>query len=136
MFCSLFFFSSRRRHTRLQGDWSSDVCSSDLPGGDNDTWLNSVSCAAAGDCSAVGESFSAKGVFSAVMLMETAGKWAAGVMATLPLGGEAPMINDVSCASPGNCSAVGQYTNATTQAGVGLLLIETAGKWGVGGAAV
>src|SRR6478735_11170691 len=26
-----FFFSSRRRHTRLQGDWSSDVCSSDLP---------------------------------------------------------------------------------------------------------
>src|SRR2546426_7324757 len=46
----VFFFSSRRRHTRLQGDWSSDVCSSDLvdpfrntrtgsqqkrPGGDN-----------------------------------------------------------------------------------------------------
>src|SRR5256885_3213342 len=27
-----FFFSSRRRHTRLQGDWSSDVCSSDLCG--------------------------------------------------------------------------------------------------------
>src|SRR3989454_5997615 len=25
-----FFFSSRRRHTRLLGDWSSDVCSSDL----------------------------------------------------------------------------------------------------------
>src|SRR5688500_20176658 len=27
-----FFFSSRSRHTRLQGDWSSDVCSSDLVG--------------------------------------------------------------------------------------------------------
>src|SRR6267142_3395866 len=27
---SLFFFSSRRRHTRLTCDWSSDVCSSDL----------------------------------------------------------------------------------------------------------
>src|SRR5690348_17372950 len=26
-----FFFSSRRRHTRWTGDWSSDVCSSDLP---------------------------------------------------------------------------------------------------------
>src|SRR5256885_7619046 len=25
-----FFCSRRRRHTRLQGDWSSDVCSSDL----------------------------------------------------------------------------------------------------------
>src|SRR5258707_10858076 len=31
--CSIcfFFFSSRRRHTRYWRDWSSDVCSSDLP---------------------------------------------------------------------------------------------------------
>src|SRR5690606_42000547 len=28
----LFFFSSRRRHTRFSRDWSSDVCSSDLGG--------------------------------------------------------------------------------------------------------
>src|SRR3989449_10271153 len=28
---SYFFFSSRRRHTRCSRDWSSDVCSSDLP---------------------------------------------------------------------------------------------------------
>src|SRR5260370_437314 len=28
--CSVFFFSSRRRHTRFKCDWSSDVCSSDL----------------------------------------------------------------------------------------------------------
>src|SRR2546429_7594164 len=35
--CSLleiFFFSSRRRHTRCSRDWSSDVCSSDLPAGE------------------------------------------------------------------------------------------------------
>src|SRR2546430_10245863 len=35
--CTFFFFSSRRRHTRFDCDWSSDVCSSDLldgaPGG-------------------------------------------------------------------------------------------------------
>src|SRR5437763_5018120 len=30
MFLFFFFFSSRRRHTRYIGDWSSDVCSSDL----------------------------------------------------------------------------------------------------------
>src|SRR5256885_17102790 len=30
IYSTFFFFSSRRRHTRLQGDWSSDVCSSDL----------------------------------------------------------------------------------------------------------
>src|SRR5258707_5814352 len=28
--CLVFFFSSRRRHTRYWRDWSSDVCSSDL----------------------------------------------------------------------------------------------------------
>src|SRR5207249_6317611 len=27
---AIFFFSSRRRHTRSKRDWSSDVCSSDL----------------------------------------------------------------------------------------------------------
>src|SRR3712207_9347602 len=32
----LFFFSSRRRHTRYWRDWSSDVCSSDLSGEDVD----------------------------------------------------------------------------------------------------
>src|SRR5580704_19101456 len=36
-----FFFSSRRRHTRWTGDWSSDVCSSDLHlGYDASPWLD------------------------------------------------------------------------------------------------
>src|SRR5205085_3434679 len=30
LFLFFFFFSSRRRHTRFDCDWSSDVCSSDL----------------------------------------------------------------------------------------------------------
>src|SRR5256885_11534552 len=59
---SIFFFSSRRRHTRLQGDWSSDVCSSDLaaimdavpPGGVGGTFAgNPIACAAALACIAV-----------------------------------------------------------------------------------
>src|SRR5256886_8759534 len=32
----LYFFSSRRRHTRFDCDWSSDVCSSDLDGVENE----------------------------------------------------------------------------------------------------
>src|SRR3712207_8174705 len=32
-FSHFFFFSSRRRQTRYWRDWSSDVCSSDLPSG-------------------------------------------------------------------------------------------------------
>src|SRR5438046_5113229 len=35
----VFFFSSRRRHTRLVSDWSSDVCSSDL----SSRWVESAS---------------------------------------------------------------------------------------------
>src|SRR5437016_10267905 len=41
MFCLFFvcfFFSSRRRHTRLVSDWSSDVCSSDLTDSDPATF--------------------------------------------------------------------------------------------------
>src|SRR5437660_7928539 len=30
VYISIYFFSSRRRHTRWPRDWSSDVCSSDL----------------------------------------------------------------------------------------------------------
>src|SRR5256885_15682111 len=37
-----FFFSSRRRHTRLQGDWSSDVCSSDLKGVSMETTMEEL----------------------------------------------------------------------------------------------
>src|SRR5690348_17562145 len=35
-----FFFSSRRRHTRWTGDWSSDVCSSDLLSSGGATWIS------------------------------------------------------------------------------------------------
>src|SRR3989442_2970513 len=44
----LFFFSSRRRHTRCGRDWSSDVCSSDLllfltqPGSKKWRWLKNA----------------------------------------------------------------------------------------------
>src|SRR6266487_3840527 len=44
-YIGFFFFSSRRRHTRWTGDWSSDVCSSDLqarPGGPRDLALEAL----------------------------------------------------------------------------------------------
>src|SRR5215204_7312848 len=51
-FSCFFFFSSRRRHTRSLCDWSSDVCSSDLPGARRRCWASTPtpSCAT---CSAV-----------------------------------------------------------------------------------
>src|SRR3712207_7008823 len=46
-----FFFSSRRRHTRYWRDWSSDVCSSDLPrkAPDGTTYTYEANDAAVGD---------------------------------------------------------------------------------------
>src|SRR5262245_66398964 len=41
MFVIIFFFSSRRRHTRCLSDWSSDVCSSDL-GNHGDEWEGQI----------------------------------------------------------------------------------------------
>src|SRR5690348_17917316 len=45
-FFFFFFFSSRRRHTRWTGDWSSDVCSSDLAGLDPCRFLRHTKCPA------------------------------------------------------------------------------------------
>src|SRR2546430_7721192 len=39
-----FFFSSRRRHTRFDCDWSSDVCSSDLIRDVPKGWKRTVDC--------------------------------------------------------------------------------------------
>src|SRR5438094_4448438 len=48
-FFIFFFFSSRRRHTRSYGDWSSDVCSSDLT--DPAATQNVIFCRASLACS-------------------------------------------------------------------------------------
>src|SRR5450432_4559289 len=53
-----FFFSSRRRHTRSDRDWSSDVCSSDLPGarrvgGVDVTYAEAAALALAAGCDMV-----------------------------------------------------------------------------------
>src|SRR5256885_4150717 len=48
-----FFFSSRRRHTRLQGDWSSDVCSSDLSSPARRSSRRTASCAGEDDAELV-----------------------------------------------------------------------------------
>src|SRR2546430_14132855 len=51
----VFFFSSRRRHTRFDCDWSSDVCSSDLIGSSGLAALFTVSAGNPGTAASVGE---------------------------------------------------------------------------------
>src|SRR5256885_822389 len=88
----------------------------------------SVSCASAGSCRAAGGYHRSWNLVQGLLLTETAGTWATGAAAGLPAGaGSDPSasLGSVSCASAGNCSAVGFYTDSSAHY-QGLLLTETA----------
>src|SRR5690606_40007236 len=74
----IFFFSSRRRHTRFSRDWSSDVCSSDLKDVDQQAvsaWL----AQAIGPCTPwqrKGQTFKChSGAVPVTWLPQAVGKW-------------------------------------------------------------
>jgi hypothetical protein len=94
--------------------------------------LSSVSCASAGNCSAVGSYYGGVGGSQGLLLTETAGTWASGVEAALPASARpnaSALLGSLSCASAGNCTAVGWYNDGTLSNGHGLLLTETSGEW-------
>src|SRR2546427_8437012 len=51
IFLVFFFFSSRRRHTRFDCDWSSDVCSSDLTAFPTHSTTGASTCLNSAQCS-------------------------------------------------------------------------------------
>jgi hypothetical protein len=98
--------------------------------------IGGLSCASAGNCTAVGEYNSDEVeengflIDDGFLLTETAGVWGAGVEASAPANAIAGMhLNGVSCPSVGNCSAVGDYLDSLERL-QGLLLSETSGTWG------
>jgi hypothetical protein len=94
-----------------------------------------VSCASAGNCTAVGTYFdSSSGNSQGLLLTQTAGTWATGTEAPLPANAAstpAVKLLSVSCASAGNCTAVGTYIHSSGSR-QGLLLTQTAGTWATG----
>ena len=97
--------------------------------------LASVSCASAGSCTAVGSYYDNSGNEQGLLLSEASGTWGAGVEAALPAAAAtAPQgvrLASVSCASAGNCAAVGSY-GVSTGGGAPLLLTESGGSWATG----
>jgi hypothetical protein len=92
--------------------------------------VNSVSCASAGNCTAVGSYADSSRNLQGLLLTRTAGTWKA-TKAPLPAGAAADpdaSANSVSCASAGNCTAVGSYADSSGNL-QGLLLTQTAGTW-------
>ena len=92
--------------------------------------LNAVSCAADGDCVAVGTYSDTAGDTQGVLEALSGGSWSA-TEAPLPTGAEADpgvQLDAVSCAADGGCAAVGTYTDSAgnTQ---GLLEVLSGGSW-------
>jgi len=83
------------------------------------SFVNSVSCGAAGNCSAGGSYLTTAGRTPGFVVSQVNGKWGQAEkvpgLAALNKDGSAA-INSLSCASAGNCSAGGYYSSRTFQA--------------------
>jgi len=92
----------------------------------------SVSCAAAGDCSAGGTYQDRSGLIQAFVVSQVGGIWGKPKevpgTATLNAGGSAA-VNSVSCASAGDCSAGGIYTDGAGNRQA-FVVTQANGIWG------
>jgi hypothetical protein len=97
------------------------------------TEVSSVSCASRGYCAAVGFYTVSGGHRQGFVAVEQSGVWgqAAGVpgLGALNTGGYAEVAS-VSCASPGNCTAGGQYRETGGWRWQAFVVSETNGTWG------
>src|SRR5262249_59327668 len=94
--------------------------------------LTSVSCGAAGNCAAAGSYTDGGGSTHAFVAGETNGKWRKaikipGLDALTPA--RADSVDSVSCASAGNCAALGRYADGTGRRQV-FVVSQTNGTWG------
>jgi hypothetical protein len=116
----------------VQGSWGT---ASPVPGLDTldlgaVSDLISVSCASAGNCAAGGYYSDANNYSHAFVVNEVNGSWRAAQevagLATLDTGGS--RVTSVSCASAGNCAAVGYYWGASDNQ-VAFQATEVRGTW-------
>ena len=118
-------------YSELGGKWkASEVPVVAHTGGTN---LRALDCPAAGKCEAV----ALGGIQHVLHLSENGRQWTAGEIAlpsdaapVNPPSGPEPLLNSISCASPGNCVAVGQYLGSGMTHP--LLVTERDGTWGAG----
>ena len=106
--------------TQTNGVWANAVPATfgvGLQHANRNDVFNSVSCASAGNCVAVGEFHNAAGGYEAFTQTQTNGIWGTTELATFEPGvattGQLAggRFNSVSCASPGNCVAAGSFSN-------------------------
>jgi hypothetical protein len=93
----------------------------------------SVSCSSAGNCSAGGDYSTTTPTGEAFVVKQTGGTWGTAKevpgLVTINTGGEA-QLRSLSCASAGNCTAGGYYTDKSTQLYEPFVVNQTHGTWG------
>jgi len=118
----------------VNGTWRGafEVPGSGVLNADGVGGVNSVSCASAGNCAAAGSYTDGSGHRQAFVASETNGIWKKAMevpgSGTLNKGGSASP-SSVSCASAGNCAAVGVYLDGSFRSQV-FMVSETNGTWG------
>jgi hypothetical protein len=96
--------------------------------------LSSISCPSLGECDAVGDYQDSGSDQQGLLLTETGGAWQPGAAVQLPADAAAnprATLSSVSCASAGDCDAVGDYADSAGDR-QGLLATETGGGWAQG----
>jgi hypothetical protein len=96
-----------------------------------DAYLNSVACPSAGNCVAVGGYEDSSSHEQAMVVVESGGVWGSASPVTLPSHATNPeaALNAVSCASAGNCVAVGSYYDNSSNEQA-MVVAESGGVWG------
>ena len=128
--------------TETSGAWGQASQFTLLPSGanpnpaDQNAYLYSVTCTSPGSCVAVGSYTDTNDNSQAMVATETSGVWAQASELTLPAGantspgGEEANLYSVTCTSPGNCVAVGFYTDANGSYDFqAMVATETGGVW-------
>jgi hypothetical protein len=114
------------------GTWGGAMTVLLPPGASGRSSLSSVSCPAPGNCTTVGFYAALSGGLQGLIVTESSGTWASGAEAGLPAGAVAASLASVSCSSPGNCSAVGDYTGDNGGELNALVVDEASSTWGAG----
>jgi hypothetical protein len=99
-----------------------------------DAFLSSVTCTTVGNCSAIGNYDNSSGDTEGLVTVESARAWKRATAMVMPAGAKPnPRVffygfNGISCSSTGNCSAGGQYTDASGHY-QGFFVDEVNGSW-------
>jgi hypothetical protein len=115
----------------VDGSWRSAKVIADPLASSGAVSIHTISCTSAGNCVAGGDLSDRSGGDQAFVVSETNGSWGPAEVLTgveALNAGNSAATSSVSCSSPGNCTAVGSYLDASDH-GQPFVASEVGGKW-------